>query len=101
MFINITDAHCLSTEGSVTGGTGVSVVSVASLSRSTEVEVVEAREAWSEYLLADGTVLRIKPVMIAISRVEGAETTNGEPVYNMKSTLITDVRGGKSAPDYA
>jgi hypothetical protein len=79
----------------------VSVLSVASLSRSTEIEIVEAREAWSEYQLADGTVLRIKPVMIAITRVEGAEATNGEPVYNMKSTLVTDVRGAKSSPDYA
>jgi hypothetical protein len=79
----------------------VSVLSVASIPRSTEVEVVEAREAWSEYRLADGTVLRVKPVMIAITRVEGAEATNGEPVYNMKSTLITDVRGAKSSPDYA
>ena len=79
----------------------MSVVSVASLSRSTEVEVIESREAWSEYRLEDGTVLRVKPVMIAITRVEGAEATNGEPVYNMKSTLVTDVRGAKSAPDYA
>ena len=79
----------------------MSVLSVASIPRSTDVEVVEAREAWSEYRLADGTVLRIKPVMIAVTRVEGAEATNGEPVYNMKSTLITDVRGAKSSPDYA
>ena len=79
----------------------MSVLSVASIPRPTEVEVVEARGAWSEYRLADGTVLRVKPVMIAITRVEGAETTNGEPVYNMKSTLITDVRGAKSTPDYA
>jgi len=79
----------------------VSVLSVASIPRSAEIEVIEAREAWSEYRLADGTVLRIKPVMIAITRVEGAEATNGEPVYNMKSTLITDVRGAKASPDYA
>jgi len=79
----------------------VSVVSVASLSRSTEVEVVEAREAWSEYRLADGTVLRVKPIMIAITRVEGAEATTGEPVYAMKSTLVTDVRGVKTSPDFA
>jgi hypothetical protein len=77
----------------------VSVVSVAALSRSTEVEVVEARETWSEYRLADGTLLRVKPIMIAITRVEGAESSNGEPVYTMKSTLVTDVRGGKMPAD--
>ena len=79
----------------------MSVLSVASIPRSTEVEIVEAKEAWSEYQLADGTVLRVKPVMLAISRVEGAEATNGEPVYNMKSTLVTDVRGDQSSPDLA
>lgn len=78
----------------------MSVLSVATISRSTEVEVIEAREVWSEYRLADGTVLRVKPIMIAISRVEGAEAANGEPVYNMKSTLVTDVRGAKASPEF-
>jgi hypothetical protein len=57
-----------------------------------DVGVLEAKEAWSEYCLEDGTILRIKPVMIAISRVEGEHTPDGDPVYNMKSTLVTDVR---------
>jgi len=58
---------------------------------STEVEVLEAKELWSEYRLGDGTILRIKPVMIAISRAPG-HTEEGDPIYNMKSTLVTDVR---------
>jgi hypothetical protein len=57
-----------------------------------DVDVTEAKEVWSEYRLADGTVLRIKPVMITISRIEGEHTIEGDPVYNMKSTLVTDVR---------
>lgn len=73
-------------------------LSIAAISRSSEVEVVEAREAWSEYRLADGTVLRVKPIMISVSRIEEAETAAGEPVYTMKSTLITDVRGAKNPP---
>jgi len=82
-------------------GNIVSDVSVAALSPSPDVEVVEAREVWSEYRLADGTVLRVKPILISITRVEGAEAGNGEPVYNMKSTLVTDVKGGKPSPDFA
>jgi hypothetical protein len=78
----------------------VNDLSVGALSGESEVEVLEAREAWSEYQLADGTVLRIKPIMIAITRVEGADATNGEPVYNMKSTLIADVRGAKAPPNF-
>jgi hypothetical protein len=79
--------------------TGVNDLSVAAMSGSTEVEVLEARETWSEYRLADGTVLRVKPIMIAVTRVDDAETANGEPVYNMKSTLVTDVRGAKASPN--
>jgi len=59
---------------------------------TTEIEMLEATERWSEYRLADGTTLRLKPVMIAIFRADGQYTPDGEPVYNMKSTLITDVR---------
>ena len=57
-----------------------------------EIEMLEARETWSVYRLADGTTLRIKPVMIAVFRAEGQQGSAGEPVYNMKSTIITDVR---------
>jgi hypothetical protein len=76
----------------------VNDISVSTMLSSTEVEVLEAKEAWSEYRLADGTVLRVKPVMIAVSRVDDAEAANGEPVYNIKSTLVTDVRGAKTPP---
>lgn len=71
-------------------------LSVGVMSGANEVEVLEAREVWSEYRLADGTVLRVKPIMIAITRVEGAEATSGEPVYNLKSTLVTDVKGARA-----
>ena len=59
---------------------------------TSEVEMLEAKERWNEYRLADGTTLRLKPVMIAVFRADGQFTPDGEPVYNMKSTLITDVR---------
>jgi hypothetical protein len=70
----------------------VSDIRTDSLPSTTEIEMLEAKERWSEYRLADGTTLRLKPVMIAIFRAEGQYTQDGEPVYNMKSTLITDVR---------
>ena len=57
-----------------------------------EIEMLEAKENWSIYRLTDGTTLRIKPVMIAVFRPEGQQGPAGEPVYNMKSTVITDVR---------
>jgi hypothetical protein len=77
----------------------VNDLSVAAIPAPAEVEVLEAKEAWSEYRLSDGTILRVKPIMIAISRLDDAEAGNGEPVYNMKSTLVTDVRGAKTPPN--
>jgi hypothetical protein len=62
------------------------------LQNTTEIEVIDAKERWSEYRLADGTTMRIKSVVIAVFRDDGHPTPDGEPVYNMKSTLITDVR---------
>jgi hypothetical protein len=59
--------------------------------------MLETKETWSLYRLSDGTTLRIKPVMIAIFRADGQQTADGEPVYSMKSTLITDVRAPAAA----
>jgi hypothetical protein len=73
-------------------------LSLSDISDPIEVEVLEAKEAWSEYRLVDGTTLRVKPIMIAVSRIGDAESAIGEPVYNMRSTLITDVREAKRPP---
>ena len=72
--------------------TVVSDLPIDSAQDANEIEMLEVRENWSIYRLADGTTLRIKPVMIAVFRAEGQQGAAGEPVYNMKSTIITDVR---------
>ncbi len=71
----------------------MSEIRADSAQNTTEIEILEAKERWSEYRLADGTTLRLRPVMIAVFRADGQYTPEGDPVYNMKSTLITDVRG--------
>ncbi len=45
-----------------------------SLQNNTEIEVIDARERWSEYRLADGTTMRIKSVVIAVFREDGHQT---------------------------
>jgi len=72
--------------------TAVSETREESSQNNTEIEVIDAKERWSEYRLADGTTMRIKSVVIAVFREDGHQTPDGEPVYNMKSTLITDIR---------
>ena len=37
----------------------------------TEIEMVEAKEVWSNYRLLDGTTLPIKPIMIGVFPVDG------------------------------
>jgi hypothetical protein len=64
----------------------------ADSSPTTEVEVLDAKERWSEYRLADGTTMRVKSVVIAVFREGNQRSPDEEPVYSMKSTLITDVR---------
>jgi hypothetical protein len=78
----------------------VNDLSLAVTPVSTEVEVLEAKEAWSEYRLADGTTLRVKPILIAVSRADDSEGGTGEPVYNLKSTLVTDVKAAKTQPAF-
>jgi hypothetical protein len=70
----------------------VSDIPIDAAHDANEIEMLEAKENWSVYRLADGTTLRIKPVMIAVFRADGEHRPGGEPVYNMKSTIITDVR---------
>ena len=65
-----------------------------------EVEAVEmsfqaASENWNEYLLDDGSVVRMKLVATEVVRVEGEYDPQGQPVYLVQSTNLMVV----SAPD--
>lgn len=63
-----------------------------------EADVIGYRanaEHWNEYLLDDGTVLRLKPVVTEILRVEGQYDQNGNPGYIVQATNVTAV----DAPD--
>ena len=52
-------------------------------------------EHWNEYLLDDGSVIRIKLVVTEILRAEGEYDPQGNPGYLVTSTNVTVV----SAPD--
>lgn len=45
-------------------------------------------ESWNEYLLEDGTVLRVKLVATEIMRVDDAYNGDGDPVYLIKSQNV-------------
>ncbi len=62
-----------------------------------EVEVLESTERWSEFRLADGTIMRAKLGLITVLRIPGKFDEDGNPHYTTKAaptvTVVT------SAPD--
>ena len=64
---------------------------------TTEIKMVEAKEARRVYRLSDGTTFQIKPVMIAIFRADRQQTADSEPVYSIKSVPISDARAPAAA----
>ena len=47
----------------------------------TEVSVTETVERWTEVRLEDGTVLKLKPVVITVIRLDGQYDQQGNPMY--------------------
>ena len=66
-----------------------------------EVEAVDVnfksiREDWNEYLLSDGTTLRMKLVVSEVVRAEGKYDDDDNPIYLVKSSNIVVAK----APDH-
>ncbi len=61
-----------------------------------EVPINQSAEQWNQYLLEDGTVLRLKPVATAALRVVGVFDEEANPVYVMKSTNVVTVQAPES-----
>lgn len=62
---------------------------------ATELGYRSSGEYWNEYLLDDGTIIRLKPVVTGVMRFDGQYDAEGNPLYALKSNNIMVV----SAPD--
>lgn len=60
------------------------------------VEVNQASERWNEYILEDGTLLKMKLVLKKVLRVDNEYDAEGNPVYVMQSTNVTTVSAPKN-----
>ena len=60
-----------------------------------EVAINSSHENWNEYLLSDGSVVRVKLVVTEAVKVVDMYDQQGNPVYVVQSTNIMSV----SAPD--
>lgn len=47
----------------------------------TDVPLIESVERWSELKLEDGTVLRVKPLITSVIRLDGRYDPQGNPMY--------------------
>ncbi len=55
---------------------------------ATLVPTITSHEQWSEYILEDGTAIRIKIVITEVYRVDGLYDEDGNPVYQIKSNNV-------------
>lgn len=62
---------------------------------ATEVSVNQVSERWNEYFIDDGSVLKLKPVVTKVYRIDNEYDAEGNPVYFAQSTNVLTV----SAPD--
>lgn len=62
---------------------------------ATPVEVNQSSEKWNEYLLEDGTVLKMKLILKKVLRVDDEFDAEGNPVYVMQSTNVSTITAPK------
>lgn len=61
-----------------------------------EVSFQNVREHWNEYLLDDGTILKLKVVATEVFKQEGQFDGEGNPIYLLRSKNVMVV----NAPDH-
>lgn len=59
------------------------------------IDINQANEYWNQYLLDDGTVIKMKLVATKVLRVDDKHDLEGNPLYVIQSTNVTTV----NAPD--
>jgi hypothetical protein len=62
-----------------------------------EVGVTESVERWTELRLEDGSVLRVKPTILTVIRINGRYDPQGNPLYAIQGAQTMMV---SSAPDH-
>ena len=60
-----------------------------------EIDFRAVTEQWSEYVLGDGTVVRIRPIATEMLRLEDEYDQQGNPVYVVNAQQVVAV----SSPD--
>lgn len=56
-----------------------------------KVAITDTKERWSETTLADGSVLRLKAVVLRVYRAVDSYDNEGNPMYSIKMHHVVDV----------
>lgn len=62
-----------------------------------EMPFQNVAEHWNEYLINDGSVLRLKSVVTEVLKLEGRYDADGNPQYLIKSAQVVSVSGSERA----
>ncbi len=54
------------------------------------MDVTSSSTGWSEFGLADGTVVRVKGVVIDVKKAVDQYAPDGKPIYITQMTMVTD-----------
>lgn len=57
----------------------------------TLVKVTEANEPWSEYILEDGTKLRMKQTVVSVAKLNATGAGDDDPIYSVQSQQTLSV----------
>lgn len=61
-----------------------------------EITINQSSERWNEYLLEDGSTIRMKLVAVKAVRLANQYDKSGNPVYFINSTNIVSVKSPES-----
>ena len=59
---------------------------------SEPIDIVSSKDGWSEFTLADGTVVRAKAAVLDVKKMVGQYTPEGEPIYVLQLTVVNQTR---------
>jgi hypothetical protein len=58
---------------------------------ATSIEINQSSEYWNQYLLDDGSIVKMKLVVTKVLRIENKFDAEGNPVYLVQSTNVMSV----------
>ena len=56
------------------------------------IDIVSSKDGWSEFTLADDTVIRAKAAVLDVKKMVGQYNADGEPIYILQLTMINQAR---------